>query len=84
MCIFARPFENNDAFIIYNNGPLSEFKNKFTVTLVAMLSKKFDCKVHWKYFATSHGKGVVDGIEGEGVGGGGCHSIAFDITVSGC
>ena len=29
-----------------------------------MLTKKFQCKVSWKYFATSHGKGVVDGIGG--------------------
>ena len=26
--------------------------------------KKFQCKVSWKYFATSQGKGVVDGIGG--------------------
>ena len=57
-------FEKGDMLIIYTNGPSSEFKNRYIVKLVSMLSKKFQCKVSWKYFATSHGKGVVDGIGG--------------------
>ena len=51
-------------FLIYTNEPSSEFKNRYIVKLVSVLSKKFQCKVSWKYFATSHGKGVVDGIGG--------------------
>ena len=50
--------------IIYTDGPSSEFKNKYMVKLVSMLSQRFHCSVQWKYFATSHGKGVVDGIGG--------------------
>ena len=55
-------FEKGDMLIIYTDGPSSEFKNRYIVKLVSMLSKKFQCKVSWKYFVSSHGKGVVDGI----------------------
>ena len=57
-------FEKGDMLIIYTDGPSSEFKNRYIVKLVSILSKKFQCKVSWKYFATWHGKGVVDGIGG--------------------
>ena len=29
-----------------------------------MISCQIQHPVHWKHFATSHGKGVVDGIDG--------------------
>ena len=29
-----------------------------------VLAKRYGCFVEWEYFATSHGKGVVDGIGG--------------------
>ena len=57
-------FEKGDMLIIYTDGPSLEFKNRYIVKLVSMLSKIFQCKVSWKYFATSYGKGVVDGIGG--------------------
>ena len=57
-------FEKGDMLVIYTDGPSLEFKNRYIVKLVSMLSKKFQCKFSWKYFATSHGKGVVDGISG--------------------
>ena len=50
--------------VIYTDGPSSEFKNRYIVKLVSMLSKKFQFKVSWKNFPTSHRKGVVDGIGG--------------------
>lgn len=50
--------------IIFSDGPSSEFKNKYMVKLMRVLSQKFACDFQWKYFATSHGKGVVDGIGG--------------------
>lgn len=54
----------DDTFTIFSDGPTSEFKNKFMARLVFLLSKKLQVQVFWKYFATSHGKGVVDGIGG--------------------
>ena len=50
--------------IIYTDGPSSEFKNRYIVKLVSMFSKEFQYKVSLKYFATSHGKGIVDRIGG--------------------
>ena len=34
-------FEKGDMLIIYTDGPSSEFKNRYIVKLVSMLSKKF-------------------------------------------
>ena len=50
--------------IIWTDGPSSEFKNKYIVHLLRRLSEKYSKSFTWKYFATSHGKGVVDGIGG--------------------
>jgi len=50
--------------IIWSDGPSSEFKNRFMVHLIKHLSAKYNKPFTWKYFATSHGKGVIDGIGG--------------------
>ena len=49
---------------MYTDGPSSEFKNKFTLKIIHEISQILQCEVRWQYFATSHGKGVVDGIGG--------------------
>ena len=54
-----------DNLVIFTDGPSSEFKNRFMtkfVTDIKALTSK--AVVKWKYFATSHGKGSVDGIGG--------------------
>lgn len=59
--------ENEDlpsAEIIWSDGPASEFKNRYMVKLTTMLSEKYKTPFFWKYFATSHGKGVIDGVGG--------------------
>ena len=48
--------------IIWLDGPSSEFKNKFMRNLMETLSKKYAKPFVWKFSATSHGKGVVDGV----------------------
>ena len=53
-----------DCFILYTDGPSSEFKNKFTLKIIHEISQILQCEVRRQYFATSHGKGVVDGIGG--------------------
>ncbi|XP_063222491.1 uncharacterized protein LOC134531000 isoform X3 [Bacillus rossius redtenbacheri] len=50
--------------IIWSDGPSSEFKNKFMVKTLEILNQKHNRTFTWKYFATSHGKGVVDGVGG--------------------
>lgn len=49
---------------IWSDGPSSEFKNKFTVKMLQILSEKYNRGFAWKYFATAHGKGIIDGIGG--------------------
>lgn len=51
--------------VIFTDGPSSEFKNRYCMKLLRSISKKQQREVSWKYFATSHGKGVVDGIGGK-------------------
>ena len=50
--------------IIWSDGPSSEFKNKFMVKFLQSLSQKHKRPFSWKYFATNHGKVIVDGIGG--------------------
>lgn len=57
---------NKPKFIIWSDGPSSEFKNKFICYFLFLLSKmqKRFSGFEWKYSATSHGKGVVDSVSG--------------------
>ena len=50
--------------IIWSDGPTSEFKNRYTRKLMEGLSETFNKEFVWKFSATSHGKGVVDGVGG--------------------
>ena len=50
--------------VLYSDGPSSEFKNRFVQKIITDLKKELNVDIFWKYFATSHGKGVVDGIGG--------------------
>jgi hypothetical protein len=45
-------------------GPSSQFKNRFLVAAISSLQEKHKINIIWNYFATSHGKGPVDGIGG--------------------
>ena len=49
----------------WSDGAGSQFKNKFN--FVNLLHHKSDmgCEADWSFFATSHGKGPIDGIGGE-------------------
>ena len=50
--------------IIWSDGPTSQFKNKYLCYLMNRFSTKYIKSILWKFSATSHGKGVVDGIGG--------------------
>ncbi len=58
------PSDQVDEEIIWSDGPTTEFKNKFTMKLLHQLSSQFQKQFSWKFSATSHGKGVVDGTGG--------------------
>ena len=49
---------------IWSDGPSSQFKNKYIAESIKILEKRHNKKLIWNYFATSHGKGPVDGIGG--------------------
>ena len=48
--------------VFWSDGPSSQFKNKFTGVMLKFFESKRDLKIKWNYFATSHGKGPVDGV----------------------
>lgn len=47
---------------IWSDGPTSQFKNKFMAAMISRFESEFELKIYWNYFATSHGKGCIDGI----------------------
>ena len=49
---------------IWSDGPASQFKNKFVAAALPWLAERRSVDFQWHYFATSHGKGCVDGIGG--------------------
>ena len=48
----------------WSDGPSSQFKNRFHIASIIRLQNHHDIEITWNYFATSHGKGPVDGIGG--------------------
>ena len=62
-------FYTNDTIFpnefLYSDGPSSEFKNRFMMKLLHNLSNQHSTTFTWNFFATGHGKGVVDGIGGQ-------------------
>lgn len=49
---------------VWSDGPSSKFKNKYIAASLKHLEDKHNVQIKWNYFATSHGKGPVDGIGG--------------------
>ena len=49
---------------IWTDGPASQFKNRFVMEAMRMLSERNGIQISWNFSATSHGKGPVDGIGG--------------------
>lgn len=49
---------------IFSDGTAAQFKQRYLFSNLFHFEKKHDVKLSWNFFATSHGKGVVDGIGG--------------------
>ena len=47
---------------VWSDGPNSQFKNKYVIGSLDLLSKKHDIDIIWNFSATSHGKGSVDDV----------------------
>ena len=49
---------------IFSDGPGSQFKQRYLFSNLHTWEEKHKVNVIWNFFATSHGKGVVDGLGG--------------------
>ncbi|KAG1668796.1 Dipeptidyl peptidase 8 [Nymphon striatum] len=49
---------------LWSDGPASQFKNRYILASLKPLQDKYNITIRWNFFATSHGKGPVDGIGG--------------------
>lgn len=49
---------------IWSDGTSSQFKNRYMAAILPDFETRFHLKIIWNFFATSHGKGPVDGIGG--------------------
>lgn len=50
---------------IFSDGSAAQFKQRFTLSTLPIHAARFQfATINWHYFATSHGKGAVDGIGG--------------------
>ena len=50
--------------LLWSGGPSSQFKNRFIARFMEMSEEKLASNIRWNFFATSHGKGAVDGVGG--------------------
>ena len=50
---------------LWSDGTSSRFKNRFMARFMEMSEEKHASNISWNFFATSHGKGAVDGVGGE-------------------
>ena len=55
--VLGRPISKH---VFFSDGPSSQFKQRFVISSLTHLGKN----IEWNFFATSHGKGPVDGIGG--------------------
>ncbi|KAE8740407.1 hypothetical protein FOCC_FOCC014086 [Frankliniella occidentalis] len=48
----------------FSDGAASQYKNKFNIYNLSYHETDFGIQAEWHFFATSHGKGVCDGVAG--------------------
>ena len=53
--------ENVCLLKVWTDDPNSQFKNKYVMGAIEMLSEMYNIKIIWNFSATSHGEGPVDG-----------------------
>lgn len=51
------------SLVIFSDGCAGQFKNRYTLSTLCFLPEELDIpEITWSFFATSHGKGAVDGV----------------------
>ena len=66
-CILQRlreKFPHIEYVNVFSDGPTSQFKQRFLFSNLHYWERDHELSIRWNFFATSHGKGVVDGIGG--------------------
>ena len=49
---------------IWSDGAAQHFKQRYMFAFISSLVDQYTCGISWEFFATSHGKGAVDGVGG--------------------
>lgn len=57
-------FDKLPTLKIFSDGCAGQFKNIFTMSNLCFMAEDYGVDGQWYFFATSHGKGAVDGIRG--------------------
>jgi hypothetical protein len=48
---------------LWSDGPSGQFKNQYLYHFLPLLLHRYNLQfIQWNFFATSHGKGAVDGV----------------------
>ena len=53
-----------DEIIFFSDGAGNQFKNRYVIQHLTTMMDRTDIDFSWNYFASAHGKGVVDGLGG--------------------
>jgi hypothetical protein len=53
-----------EEIVFFSDGAASQFKQRYLFQNMTRMMAQHDLKLSWNFFATSHGKGVVDAIGG--------------------
>ena len=55
-------YKSKRAINVFSDGAASQFKQHYLISNLHKWENEFSMKLIWNFFATSHGKGAVDGI----------------------
>ena len=55
---------DGNEIVFFSDGAASQFKNRYLLQHLTTMMDAHDVEISWNYFASSHGKGVVDGVGG--------------------
>lgn len=53
-----------EKLVIFSDSCAAQFKSKYSVSALCKIEADFKVAIEWNFFASSHGKGAVDGIGG--------------------
>lgn len=57
-------FSYIEKLVIFSDNCAAQFKSKYSMSALCKIEADFKVAIEWNVFASSHGKGAVDGIGG--------------------